>query len=80
MEVFDLHIPFLEKTSQRKSLEGNYKEQPKIAIDGTEDTVCTVDNRILHGKLISTPLKFPRSAKEVCDRTNPNCGGPAEEV
>ena len=52
------------RRNQKKSLEGKYKEQPKIAIDGTEDTVRTTDNEVLHRKLMSTSLNFQRSQKK----------------
>ena len=45
-------------------MEGKFKQQPKIAIDGTEHALHTTDNNILHRKFISTPPKFQRSPKK----------------
>ena len=42
-ENFQYPCTFSEKRNQKKSLEGKYKEQPRIAIDGTEHTVRSVD-------------------------------------
>ena len=36
---------------------------PKIAMNGTEHTVGTSDNKILHRKLISTPFKIQKLPK-----------------
>ena len=52
-----IYISRQEKT-EKESLEENYKEQPEIAIDGTEHTVRTTDNKTLRRKLLSTPLEF----------------------
>ena len=41
-----------------------YEEQQKIAIDGTEHTALTADNKVLHRKLISTPPNFQKSPKK----------------
>ena len=40
---FNIDVHFL-KSNQKKSLEGKYKEQPRIAVDDTEHTVRTADN------------------------------------
>ena len=61
---FQYPYTFSQKSNQKKSLEGKSNEQPKIAIDGTEQTVRTTDNKILHRKLISRPLKFQKSPKK----------------
>ena len=42
-------------------MEGKYKEQLTIAVDGTEHTVRTADNKSLHLNSISTPIEFERS-------------------
>ena len=49
---------FIREKSQKQSAEGKCNKQPEIAVDGTKHTVRTADNRILHRKLVSTPLKF----------------------
>ena len=73
------HYPytFSEKRNQKISLEGKYKEQPRIAIDGTEHTVRTADNKILHRNLISTPIEFQRSPKKDMSRNKHKLRGPA---
>ena len=45
------------------SLKRKYKEQPRIAMDGTENRVRTADNRNLHGTLISTLIEIHMSPK-----------------
>ena len=45
-------------------MRGKYIEQQKTAFDGSENTLRTTDKKNLHGKLISTPLKFQRSPKK----------------
>ena len=45
-------------------MQEKYKDQPRIAVDGTENTVRTADNKILHRKVISTPIEFQRSPKK----------------
>ena len=47
-----------------KSLEANYKEKRRLAVDGTVLTVRTADNKILQQKLISTPIQFQRPPEE----------------
>ena len=41
-------------------MEDKYKEQPKIAVNGTEHTVRTTENKFLHREILSTTLKFQR--------------------
>ena len=61
---FQYRYTFLEKRNQKKSLEKKYKEQPIIAVNGTEHTVRTTGKETFHQKLISTPLNFQRSPKK----------------
>ena len=65
-----------EDKNQRKVLEGKYKEQPKIAIDGTEHMVRTTDTRILHLKLISALFSFQKSQKKVTSPNKQSLRGP----
>ena len=60
--VGSFHYPytFYEKKSRKKSLGEKHKKQPKIAFDGTEHTVRTISNRILHRKLLSTLQRSPK--------------------
>ena len=60
---FQYSLTFLGQKNQ-KSLEGKYKEQPKMAIDGMKHTVRTTDNSILHRKLLSAPIKLQKSPKK----------------
>ena len=61
---FQYPYTFLEKRNQKKSLEGKYKEKQKIAIDGTEHTVRTTDQKNLRRKLLSTPLEIQKSPEK----------------
>ena len=55
---------FFEKRNSKKLQDWKIKEQPRIAVDSTEHAVRTVDNKILHPKLISKPVEFQRSRKK----------------
>ena len=48
---------FLERNPNAKSFDSKYKENVQTAINGTDHTITTQDNRIIHRKLISNPLK-----------------------
>ena len=55
---------FREEKSE-KNIGKKYKQQPEIAVDGTEHTlVRTTDNKFLYRKLTSTLLNFQRSPKK----------------
>ena len=69
-----------EGRKQKKSLQGKYKEQQKIAADGSRHTVRTTDNKNLHRKLLSTPLRFQRSTRNVFSPKNINREDPAEKT
>ena len=45
-------------------MEGKFKEQPRFAVDGTEDTVRTADRKVSHRNLLSTLIEFQRSPKK----------------
>ena len=64
METSNIHTLFLKKAKQKRSLERKYEEQPRIAVDGTEHTVRSADKKILHRKLVSTPIASQRSPKK----------------
>ena len=49
---------FLEKNHSKGKFDSKYQEKPQTAISGTNHTVTTQDNRIIHRKLISKPLKY----------------------
>ena len=49
---------FYEKNTNKRSLEGKFKPKLKTAVTGTEHTVTTEDNKIIHRKLISQPINF----------------------
>ena len=55
---FELPELFLEKTVQKNFLEGRYKEEPKNAIDGTEQPVRTAYNKRLHRNKVSIQVIF----------------------
>ena len=61
---FQYPCTLFEKRSQKKSLEVIYNEQTKNAVDGTEHTLRTADNKILHRKILSTPTESQRSPKK----------------
>ena len=60
-------------------LEGQYKEEPKIAVEGTEHTVGAADNETLHRKLISKPVDFQRSPKKDRSPNKHKLRGPVEK-
>ena len=41
-----------------------YKKQRRIAVDETKHTVRSIDNNILHQKLLSKPVELQRSPKK----------------
>ena len=51
----------------------------KIAVDGTEHTVCTTNDNILHRKLESTPLRFHRSAGKDVSPKKHTLSGPGRK-
>ena len=58
---FSVSVKILGKKSEKSA--GKYKEYLKIAIEGTEHTVRTTDNGILHRKTTPTPIKLQKSPK-----------------
>ena len=46
VRIPNTHAHFLRNGTRKKPLEGKNKEQPRIAVDGTEHTVRTADNKI----------------------------------
>ena len=48
---------FLEKNHSKGKFDSKYQQKVQTAISGTNHTVTTQDNRIIHRKLISKPLK-----------------------
>ena len=66
---------FLEKKTQNKNkFESNYETKPQTAITGTKHTKTTDTNKIIHRKLISTPL--PNSIQNPLSRRGENRSGP----
>ena len=59
-------LKFVEKSHNKKSIEGKFQKQIQSAIDGTENTVKTDTGKITHQKFISGPLfqTEKRSRKE----------------
>ena len=47
-----------------KSLEEKHKEQSRIIVDGTKQTVHTADNKNFQRKLLLTPIEFHRSPEK----------------
>ena len=64
---------FYEKNSNKKSLEGRFYPKLKTAISGTDHTVTTEDNKLVHRRLISQPIIFqedsPRAKSQKRDGT-----------
>ena len=55
---------------------GNCKEQPRIAIDGTEHTIRTTNNKILQRKLISAAIKLKKSPRKDMSLNKHHLRGP----
>ena len=49
---FQYPSTFFEKRYPKKSSEGKYKEQPRIAVVDTKHTIQFADNKVLNQKLI----------------------------
>ena len=75
---FPYPYTFFAKRNQTESLEPKNKKQPRIAVDGTEHTVRTVDNKNFERKIISTPSEFQRSPKKDLSPRKYNLRGPGE--
>ena len=63
MGTCSIRINFSRKEI-KKSLERKNKEQPRIAVDGTECTLRSANNKNLHRKLMSKLLEFQGSPKK----------------
>ena len=66
---------FLEKNYKQKSLGSRFSEKIQTAISGTNHTVTTDKNKVIHRKLISNPLPFqvntpaPAATKRIATRS-----------
>ena len=68
---FQYPYTYTENWNHTKLLEGKYKEQPTITVDGTKHTVRIADNSIFDRKLISTPtLIFRDHRRRFCPQPN----------
>ena len=56
-----------------------YKEQPRIALDGTEHTDRTADNKFLHQNFLSGPIELQRSPSRGLSRNKHKLRGPGEK-
>ena len=72
----ELPIRIIEKRNQKESLEGKYKEQLRIAADGTKHTVRTADHKIFYRNLISSPIELKRSPNKDVSPNKQNLRGP----
>ena len=59
-----------EKRNQKESLEGNYKEQRKFAVDGTEHMVRTTDQNFYTGEYYQHYLNFRDRWRKMFHRKN----------
>ena len=60
---------FIEKNHNRKSLEGRFQRKLQTAVSGTEHTVTTDTEKVIHRKFFSEPIIFQRDK-----RTAPKIG------
>ena len=74
-ENFQYLYTFFRRERSGKVI-GRAIKKAKIAINGTENTVCATDNRILNHKLFSTPIKFQRSRNKDMSLTKHQLRGP----
>ena len=61
MNKFEYPFKFYEKNYKKGSPESKFKNRTQTAISGTEHTVTTSKNKIIHRKLISNPLPFQQT-------------------
>ena len=47
---------FFERKNTKSNFESPYSDQLQTAVKGTNHTVTTADNRIIHRELISKPI------------------------
>ena len=55
--VSEYPFKFFERKNQKTKFESPYSDQLQTAIEGTNHTITTADNKIIHRKLISKPYK-----------------------
>ena len=55
--VSEYPFKFFERKNQKTKFESPYSDQLQTAIKGTNHTITTADNKIIHRKLISNPIK-----------------------
>ena len=79
LNKFEYPFKFYEKNYKKGSLDSKFKNKMQTAISGTDHTVTTNKNEIIHRKLISNPLPFQQTinapAKRITTRQNeqPSC-------
>ena len=74
MNKFEYPFKFYEKNYKKRSLDSKFKNKMQTAISGTDHTVTTNKNEVIHRKLISNPLPFQQTinapAKRITTRQN----------
>ena len=61
MNKFKYLFKFYHKNYKKRSLDSKFKNKMQTAISGTDHTVTTSKNKIIHRKLISNPLPFQQT-------------------
>ena len=67
--IFNYLFKFIEKNYKKKSLDSRFKNLIQTTVSGTEHSVTTAKNKILHRKLISYPLSFQQTITAPTKRT-----------
>ena len=79
MNKFKNPFKFYEKNYKKGSLDSKIKNKVQIALSGTDHTVTTNKNKVIHRKLISNPVPFQQTittpTKRITTRQNeqPSC-------
>ena len=67
---FNYPFKFYEKNYKKNSLDSKIKNKIQTAVSGTEQTITTDKNKVIHRKLISNPLPFQLTATAPTKRIN----------
>ena len=72
MNKIEYSFKFYEKSYRKESLENKFKTKIQTVVSGTEHTITTDKNKIIHRKLISNPLPFQQTTttKWISTRNN----------
>ena len=74
MNKFEYLLKLYEKEFKKRSSKSKFKNRTQTAVSGTEHTVTTSKNKIIHRKLDSNPLFFQQTitapTKRISTRQN----------